>query len=250
MGVFFKAPHRPHAPEVAELVVGGDVLPVTIRRHARARRMILRLDRQATRVIVTMPERASRRKAIEFARMNEGWIRSRLCAVPPAVPFAQGAIIPLRGVPHQIRHFDAKRGGVRVAGEAQDSIAVIEVAGDIAHLARRVRDWLKEESKRELAAASLAYATAMRVRFRKVSVRDPASRWGSCSAKGHLSYSWRLIFAPPFVLDYVAAHEVAHLAHMNHGPKFWALVAKHCPEFERARQWMKRYGRMLHSYGG
>jgi predicted metal-dependent hydrolase len=250
MGVFFRVPERPQVPEVAELVVGGDVLPVTIKRHARARRMILRLDRQATRVIITMPERASRRKAIEFARMNEGWIRSRLCAVPTPVPFTQGAVIPLRGVPHRIRHFDAKRGGVRVVGQGGDSVAVIEVAGDITHLARRIRDWLKEESKRELAAASLAYAKAMKVRFHKISVRDPASRWGSCSVKGHLSYSWRLIFAPPFVLDYVAAHEVAHLAQMNHGPKFWALVARHCPEFEKARQWMKRYGRVLHSYGG
>jgi predicted metal-dependent hydrolase len=242
-------PKRPCAPDVAELVVGGELLPVTIKRHARARRMILRLDRQATRVIITMPERASRRKAIEFARMNEGWIRSRLCAVPPPIPFEQGAIIPVRGVPHEIRHRDARRGGVRVAERAPNSLSVIEVAGDIAHLGRRIRDWLKEESKRELAAASVAYATAMRVRFRKISVRDPASRWGSCSVQGHLSYSWRLIFAPPFVLDYVAAHEVAHLAHMNHGPKFWALVAKHCPEFEKARQWMKRYGRVLHSYG-
>jgi predicted metal-dependent hydrolase len=229
--------------------MGGDVLPITIKRHARARRMILRLDRQATGVIVTMPERASRRKALEFARMHEEWIRSRLIAVPAPVPFAQGAVIPVRGVPHCIRHAGVNRGAVRVHREREGKLSIIEVAGDAAHLARRVRDWLKEESKKDLATASLAYAKAMKVRFSKVSVRDPASRWGSCSAMGHLSYSWRLIFAPPFVLDYVAAHEVAHLTHMNHGPKFWALVARHCPEFDKAREWMKRHGRLLHSYG-
>jgi predicted metal-dependent hydrolase len=158
-------------------------------------------------------------------------------------------VIPVRGVPHCIRHAGVNRGAVRVHREREGKLSIIEVAGDAAHLARRVRDWLKEESKKDLAAASLAYAKAMKVRFSKVSVRDPASRWGSCSAKGHLSFSWRLIFAPPFVLDYVAAHEVAHLTHMNHGPKFWALVARHCPEFDKAREWMKRHGRLLHSYG-
>jgi predicted metal-dependent hydrolase len=129
-----------------------------------------------------------------------------------------------------------------------EGTGIIEIAGEMSHLARRCREWLKAQAKKELTAASEIYARAMGVSFRKIAIRDQASRWGSCSTTGQLSYSWRLILAPPFVLDYVAAHEVAHLKHMNHGARFWRLVKRHCPEVERARAWMRANGRLLHSY--
>ena len=121
--------------------------------------------------------------------------------------------------------------------------------GRAAHLARRLTDWLKAEARRDLLAATHDYAEALEVKHRRVSIRDPASRWGSCSAKGDLSYSWRLILAPPFVLRYVAAHEVAHLVELNHSAKFWAVVRGLNPDVVSARRWMRTHGRDLHRYG-
>jgi len=116
-------------------------------------------------------------------------------------------------------------------------------------LKRRLADWLKREARRDLTLASERYAQAMAVSFHRLAIRDQASRWGSCSSDGSLSYSWRLILAPSFVLDYVAAHEVAHLKHMNHGVRFWRLVLTHCPMAPQARLWLRRHGVTLHRFG-
>jgi predicted metal-dependent hydrolase len=123
------------------------------------------------------------------------------------------------------------------------------VAGEAPHVARRVRDYLKREAKRELEAASRRYAEQLDVKIKRVSVRDQASRWGSCSTTGMLSYSWRLILAPPFVLDYLAAHEVAHLVEMNHSRSFWRIVGRICPNTARAKTWLDSHGADLHRYG-
>jgi predicted metal-dependent hydrolase len=123
------------------------------------------------------------------------------------------------------------------------------VAGAEPHLPRRVRDYLKREAKRDLEAASRLAAQALGVEIRRVSVRDQSSRWGSCSSTGVLSYSWRLILTPPFVLDYLAAHEVAHLIEMNHSRQFWRLVGRICPQMDRAKAWLDAHGTDLHRYG-
>jgi predicted metal-dependent hydrolase len=235
--------------ETAKLEIEGTLLPITLKRHARARRMTLRLDRKGTGLIITIPRRGSHLRAVEFAKAHSTWIRSQLLQAATRVPFVEGALIPLHGTMHEIRRKGTARGPVEVVPPANGAPGRIEVCGEQAHLARRLCEWLKAECKKELTAASIAYAEAMGVRFRKLVIRDQSSRWGSCSYGGQLSYSWRLILAPRFVLDYVAAHEVAHLAHMNHGPKFWALLKHHCPDFGRARAWMKRHGRDLHGYG-
>jgi len=159
------------------------------------------------------------------------------------VPFAAGATILLRGVELVVVHRSGLRGAVWCDG------GNIHVAGDAAHLSRRLRDWLKQQAKQDLANASLRYAQAMDVGFRRITLRDQSSRWGSCSAGGNLSYSWRLVLAPPFVLDYVAAHEVAHLKHMNHGQSYWRLVLTHCPQAKEAEHWLRRNGAGLHRYG-
>jgi predicted metal-dependent hydrolase len=114
---------------------------------------------------------------------------------------------------------------------------------------RRVHDFLKREARKDLHKASLAYADELGVRVRRVSIRDQSSRWGSCTSAGSLSYSWRLILAPPFVLDYLAAHEVAHLVEMNHSPRFWRVCARICSHVERAKRWLDTYGNDLHRYG-
>jgi hypothetical protein len=190
--------------------------------------------------------RGSVREARAFAERSGGWIAARLKRLPQAIPFADGLELPLRGVAHRIVH----RAGVRgtVWAEAGDP-PLLCVAGDRAHMARRVRDFLKREAKRDLDAASRRYAAMLGVSVRRISVRDQSSRWGSCTAAGVLSYSWRLILAPPSVLDYLAAHEVAHLVEMNHSPRFWITLARICPDWERARGWLNAHGTALHRYG-
>ena len=237
---------RPVEPQAIEVAFDGAVYSVELRRHRRARRYTLRVQAATRTVVLTMPLGGSLREAKAFAERNGGWIAARLKRLPQAVPFAEGIELPLRDVPHRIVH-RAARGTVWT--EAIEGMPLLCVAGDRAHLARRVRDFLKREAKRDLEAASRHYAGMLGVSVRRVSVRDQASRWGSCTAAGVLSYSWRLIFAPPYVLDYLVAHEVAHLVEMNHSPRFWRVVARICPDWRRAKGWLGAHGNALHRYG-
>jgi len=231
--------------EPTRIAIDGREIEVKFKRHRRARRLIVRLDRHGESVAVTVPPRATRDEALAFVNRSRAWIASRLSRQPQAVAFTPGAVVMLRGQLHTIVHESDRRGLIRNMSDPK----CILVPGEVAHLKRRLTDWLKREAKRELVMASERHAQAMGVSFKKVSVRDQASRWGSCSSDGGLSYSWRLIMAPSFVLDYVAVHEVAHLKHMNHGVRFWRLVLTHCPEAAQARTWLRRNGAMLHRYG-
>jgi predicted metal-dependent hydrolase len=228
--------------EPAQLAFEGKSISISFRRHAKARRLIMRLSRDRSGIVITLPPRVGRGEGLEFAKKSSRWIVERLTAEPAARPLLAGTEILIRGEPRQIQHAGSRRGTVMLSGN------VVTVAGDQAHLQRRLIDWLKGEAKRDLLAASEFYAKAMDVKFHRLSVRDQKSRWGSCTSDGTLSYSWRLVLAPPFVLDYVAAHEVAHLKHMNHGRGFWRLVLSHCPEASRAKTWLKKHGAELHAY--
>ena len=241
--LFFR---RPPDPQLIEVAFDGEIFAVELRRHRQARRYTLRV-RGATRTIVlTLPVRGSVREARDFAQRNGGWIAARLKRLPQAIALTGGLELPLRGVPHRIVHRPDARGTVWI--EAGD-MPLICVAGEAAHLARRVRDFLKREAKRDLDAASRRYAAQLGVTLKRVAIRDQTSRWGSCTSAGALSYSWRLILAPPHVLDYLAAHEVAHLVEMNHSRAFWRIVARVCPDWERAKGWLNANGNALHRYG-
>src|SRR5260370_820626 len=195
-----------------------------------------------------MPPRGSLKEARAFAQKHGGWIAARLRRLPQAAPFAPGADVPLRGVSHRIEHRPRARGTVW-AEIGDDGAQLLCVAGDDAHLARRVRDYLKRSAKRDLEAACRRHAAEIGVAIKRVSVRDQTSRWGSCSTTGVLSFSWRLILAPPFVLDYLAAHEVAHLVEMNHSRRFWRVLERLCPAMQRAKVWLDVHGTDLHRYG-
>jgi predicted metal-dependent hydrolase len=225
----------------------GELYPVRVRRHSQARRYTLRIQATSREVVLTMPPRGSVKQAREFAQKNGAWIATRLRRLPDAMPFAHGTLLPLRGVDHRIEHRRGARGTVWI--EAGADLPLLCVAGEAPHLPRRVRDYLKREAKRDLEEASRAAALALGVGIRRVSVRDQSSRWGSCSSSGVLSYSWRLILAPPFVLDYLAVHEVAHLIEMNHSRRFWRLVERVCPGMGRAKAWLDAHGADLHRYG-
>jgi predicted metal-dependent hydrolase len=126
---------------------------------------------------------------------------------------------------------------------------ILCVAGEPAHIERRVLDYLKREVRNDLQKAAQSYAQALGVKVKRLSIRDQSSRWGSCTSAGSLSFSWRLILAPPYVLDYLAAHEVAHLVEMNHSARFWRVVARACSHVERAKTWLDTHGNDLHRYG-
>jgi len=238
---------RTSEPTAITVHFENEIYLVNVRRHRQARRYTLRIHAANREVMLTMPLRGSVRQAKEFAQKHGAWIATRLKRLPAAAPFTHGTVLPLRGREHRIEHRRGVRGTVWVEIHGHEHLLC--VAGDEAHMPRRVRDYLKRHAKHDLEAASRLAAQQIGVTFRRVSVRDQTSRWGSCSSTGVLSYSWRLIFAPPFVVDYLAAHEVAHLIEMNHSRRFWRLVERICPQMGRAKAWLDAHGADLHRYG-
>jgi predicted metal-dependent hydrolase len=239
---------RPVEPQAIEVPFDGDLYLVRLRRHRQARRYTLRIQAATREVVLTLPPRGSVKEAKAFAKKHGGWIAARLGRLPEVVAFEHGTVFPLRGVSHKIVHRRGVRGTAWTETDGNGR-PLLCVAGEAAHVARRVADYLKREARRDVEAASRRYAAKLGVPIRRIAVRDQVSRWGSCSTTGALSYSWRLILAPPYVLDYLAAHEVAHLIEMNHSPRFWRLVERLYPGLDRAKAWLDVHGTDLHRYG-
>lgn len=228
----------------------GETIVVALRRATTARRFTLRVRFAARDAVLTMPQRASLRDARAFAERHAAWIAARLSRLPATIPFAHGSIVPLRGVDHALIHMPSQRGTVWLESRADlESGHALCVAGQAEHMHRRVRDHFKREARRDLESAVARHTATLGLPPRGVGLRDPVSRWGSCSSTGSLNFSWRLVMAPPFVLDYLAAHEVAHLVHLDHSPRFWALTNRLCPETDRAEAWLAAHGAHLHKYG-
>jgi predicted metal-dependent hydrolase len=221
------------------LALPGGPARVEWRRSRTARRVSLRIDPRGGAVVVTLPPRAGRTAGMALLMDNANWVAERLAALPGAIAFADGALVPLHGAEHCIRHVPDAVGGVWVEHSE------ILVSGGAAFLARRVADYFRAEARRRISALVFAKAEAAQLRPRRVAVKDTHSRWGSCAASRNLAFSWRLVMAPPFVQDYVVAHEVAHLRHMNHGPRFWALVNELTPHTEAAVEWLRTNGPRL-----
>ena len=239
---------RPTEPSAIEIIFDRSVYLVHLRRHRQARRYTLRIDAALRRVVLTIPPRGSLKEARDFAQQHGGWIAARLKRLPQAAPFAHGIEVPLRGIAHRITHRRSRRGTVWTESGANGE-RLLCVAGESPHVDRRIGDFLKREARRDLDSASRRHAARLGVLFKRISVRDQSSRWGSCSNTGVLSFSWRLILAPPFVLEYLVAHEVAHLAELNHSPRFWRLVRRLYPDTDRARAWLDAHGTDLHRHG-
>ena len=225
--------------------VDGRPVSLSVRRSRRARRLYLRVDPAAPAdfpVELVLPRGVGLAEGLRFARDMAGWVGRRLKALPATVPFTDGTPIEVGGETLVIRHVGG-RGPTRREG------GLLLVAGDADYIRRRVRDWLKTQARAVLAERSRALAATIGKTIASIRLSDPRSRWGSCSSEGGLAYSWRLILAPPFVLDYVVAHEVAHLVHANHGPRFWKLTAELCGDTDTPRAWLNRHGPRLLRYG-
>jgi len=247
-------------------------IPVKFRRHPKARRLTLRVSTTNRSAIITAPPFCSDHETLKFLESNKSWLYKQFEKIPHAIPFASNHTIPLRGIPHKINFAGPVRGkgvvwieeGLKDTSHSahnehegvltrstqnEDHCSVIQVSGNPQFAPRRLRSWLINQARKDLYKYSLWHANNLDVKFKKIMIKDQQSRWGSCSTKGILSYSWRLILSPPEVLEYVAAHEVAHLLEMNHGPNFWALVHQTMPNYETPKKWLRDHGTNLHRYG-
>ena len=223
---------------------GTPPVPVTLRRSARARRFSLRVSRLDGRVTLSMPARASESEALAFAGEKADWVRSILAQAAPRRTIAPGSLLPFEG-----RMLAVTPAAVRAVTATETALLV---PGDPARMAARILAFLKFTARQRLQAESERHAGAVGRPIRAITLRDTRSRWGSCTHDGRLMYSWRLIMAPPEVLSYVAAHEVAHLVELNHSPAFWAIVARLMPDHARQRRWLRTHGSDLHrlDFGG
>ena len=244
---FFQTPAAAE-PNRLPVQLGDRAIEVALRRRDSARRMTLRVSSATGDVVLTLPPNAAVSAARTFLESHTGWIAQRLSRLPDRVTFQPGAMIPLRGTPHRIVHWSRVRGATRVTQDEAGE-PVIALCGEESTAAGRVRRYLALEAERDLREAVGRHTAALGVTARRLTLRDTRSRWGSCSSAGALSFSWRLILAPPFVLDYLAAHEVAHLREMNHSHRFWRLVRGLCPRTDEAEAWLNRHGSALHRYG-
>lgn len=234
---------RPIREDRFEIACGERLVPLIVRRHPTARRLILRVDPENASAVVTIPSRLPVTDGLAMANSKSGWILARLDAAPHRLAFADGLELPLGGTPVMVRHCPEGRRGVWLEDGR------VNVSGSAEHLARRLSDWLRTEARRRIALLVADKTARLGRPAGRITIRDTRSRWGSCSARGDLSFCWRLVLVPDFVLDYVVAHEVAHIAEHNHGPRFWARVAELTDHVATARIWLKRHGADVRRYG-
>ncbi|MGH1367681.1 MAG: M48 family metallopeptidase [Maritimibacter sp.] len=225
-----------------ELHLDGDPpVAVQLKTSARARRLSLRVSRLDGRVTMTVPRGIREREVKAFAQEKADWIRGHLANRPADEVPLPGTQILFEGRTHAILAASGRRvvlgDGVIHVPESRPELTPVRLEAFMKHVARE-----------RLAAASDRHAKTAGRTFGRITLRDTRSRWGSCSTDGNLMYSWRLIMAPPAVLDYVAAHEVAHLVHMDHSDRFWGLVSELYPDHKAQRRWLRREGMTLHRY--
>lgn len=213
---------------------GAGTVRVLVRRSARARRLTLRVSRHDGGVTLTLPRRTPLHEGAAFAQSRADWIARALAGMAPVLPLDFGGTLPFRG--RDVVLTPARLRAPRLEGDA------LLMPDDPARIGARAKAFCKTQARAALAEACDRHAQALGRGYGKLTLRDTRSRWGSCSSRGDLMFSWRLILAPPAILDYVAAHEIAHLAEMNHSSRFWAVCRRLYPDAEAARAWLRREG--------
>lgn len=228
-----------------EIDLGGKKVPVKVVENDRAKRLILRIAPSGDALKVTVPGHIGDEEIEEFVARNRAWAVTRISRLPARTKIEPGAYIPYRGVDHEIVASGKLRGLVSV-GLTEHGPGLI-VPGSEDRVSAKLVAWLKKEARRELNEAVIRHADKIGVRPKQIRITDTTSRWGSCSSTRTLSFSWRIIMAPPEVLEYLAAHEVAHLVEMNHSERFWNLTRELWPDTCRDKQWLRQNGTKLHS---
>ena len=225
--------------------IGGEVLPVKVIENDRAKRMTLRLFPAGDGLKVTIPGHVDDREIRDFVERNRNWAAARISRMPERIELRPGTKIPFMGVEHQIVLSGKLRGVVKpttIHGQP-----VLQVPGDEEAVSRKLVAFFKKEARRELDKAVSLHSARIGVRAKQIRITDTTSRWGSCSSTRTLSFSWRIILAPPEVLNYLAAHEVAHLQEMNHSDRFWNLTRELCPDTDIQKSWLRSHGNRLHA---
>lgn len=222
-----------------EVNVSGVMHAVKLRRNAQAKKMILRVDAVSGEIKLTAPTHVSPRSLQKFLDQNNGWLMTEQAKVDARPPVAHGSMVPFEGVLHRVCFGDQSPRKVNMAsGE-------IYVGGPADQAPARLLRWFKAQAKNQLIADANHYAEQLQVSFKRVSIGDMKSRWGSCSSSGTLRFNWRLIMAEPSIRRYVAAHEVAHILEMNHSDRFWRHVEQCVPDHKVERKWLKTHGQGL-----
>lgn len=239
----FSLSARESAPYNPTILINGQAVPVRFAKNSRAKRITMRIDRGDGAISITLPAKASPEQGLAFAKAETGWLAERLAKIPERVRFTDGALVPVLGRDYRLSNDPGSRRGVWIEND------VIHIPGAPEFMERRCADWLKEKARHALIGHATAMAEKIGRPILRISIIDPKSRWGSCTSTGRLAFSWRLVFAPEEVLAYVAAHEVAHLAEMNHSPDFWRVVSLIMPDYGQWRRWLKINGANLRRFG-
>lgn len=241
--MIFKALLRRADPLPDSIEIDGRIVPVEVRRSAAARRLTLRADSARGAVRITLPPRMAVTRVHDFIDSHLGWIAARVAVWPSARPFAPGASVPVEGVERIVDWCPSRPRTARLDGDR------LVVGGPLEGLPGRIERFLQRHALALLESETRALAAQIGRKVARVSVRDTASRWGSCSGDGAIAYSWRLVLMPPEIRRSIVAHEVAHLVHLNHSPSFHALAAELHPGHASARRWLKRHGAGVHWVG-
>jgi predicted metal-dependent hydrolase len=245
---FLKKPFAmPPKTSTRNHTVGNLTVPLRIVENARANRMTLRIEAGGRGLKITIPHGLKPSDVQKFLTRHQTWLEEKLAKYCDTPTLTAGMSIAIRGVPHIIHHDPSKRGSVQQSGS--DNGAILTVYGDVTAIGKRVSDFLKKQAKRDIEPLALELALKCTKKIKTIRFKDTKSRWGSCSSSGNLSFSWRIMMAPPFVISYLVAHEVAHLTQMNHGSHFWALCQKLCDDLgcdmNNAKTWLKTHGMSL-----
>lgn len=225
----------------------GAAVPLRLQVDRRARRVSVRIDPHTREAVATVPAARHTLDAIAFANARVDWIAERLGELPRPVAFRPGAYVPFRGAIHRLKRAEAGR-SVRIDRQSATTPFILVPGPDDAFSARTTA-FFRNAARLDLQARVAVHAETLNVQPASIAIKDTRSRWGSCSSAGRLNFSWRLVCAPGFILDYVAAHEVAHLREMSHSRRFWSLVEACAPDWRSARAWLRECGTALHAVG-
>ncbi|MBL4603505.1 MAG: M48 family metallopeptidase [Emcibacteraceae bacterium] len=212
---------------------------LVFKRHKRAKRLKLRYDATHDQAIITMPPRSSEREATKFANKHISWLNKQRSMAPTRIYLLPGYTIPFKGINRLIIHTPDNNGRIKINDNE------IIVGGTLEGFSVRLENYLKKMARADIEPIANTMANRTAKTFKRIQIRDTKSRWGSCSSSGNLSFSWRLIMTPPEILEYVVAHEIAHLTEMNHSRAFWQVVDTIIDHATVSRKWIKNQGQHL-----